>query len=248
MQNTAVGRSALFYNTGSLNSAIGIAALSSNSTGNYNTAVGAAAFNGNQTGTGVTAIGAYTSLNGWTNLVNATAIGYNTVVDDHNKVRIGNNAVLSIGGHVGWTTFSDGRYKRQVQEDVKGLAFIKLLRPVSYIIDLPGLDNYYQSAKQDGTDNNPILKEWKQQNLLYAAARRESGFIAQEVEQAADKTGFAFSGVDKPSNGKALYGLRYADFVVPLVKAVQEQQVIIENQQKQIELLEKRLAALEANK
>src|SRR5262249_40206642 len=31
-----------------------------------------------------------------------------------------------------------------------------------------------------------------------------------------------FSGVDKPKNDKDLYGLRYSDFVMPLVKAVQE--------------------------
>ena len=51
--------------------------------------------------------------------------------------------------------------------------------------------------------------------------------------------------MDKPQTKDGLYGLRYSDFVVPLVKAMQEQQLIIENQQNQIELLEKRLAALE---
>ena len=49
-----------------------------------------------------------------------------------------------------------------------------------------------------------------------------TGFIAQEVEQAAGKLHYEFSGVDKPKNNNDLYGLRYADFVVPLVKAVQE--------------------------
>jgi hypothetical protein len=36
------------------------------------------------------------------------------------------------------------------------------------------------------------------------------------------RLGFDFSGVEKPKNEKDLYGLRYAEFVVPLVKAVQE--------------------------
>ena len=39
--------------------------------------------------------------------------------------------------------------------------------------------------------------------------------------------GYDFSGVDKPKNDKDFYGLRYAEFTVPLVKAVQEQQQII---------------------
>jgi len=66
---------------------------------------------------------------------------------------------------------------------------------------------------------------------------RYTGFIAQEVEATVNELGVAFSGVDAPTNKESHYGLRYADFVVPLVKAVQEQQA-------QIELLEP--AAMEA--
>ena len=51
---------------------------------------------------------------------------------------------------------------------------------------------------------------------------RYSGFIAQDVEAAAQSIGYEFSGVDAPQNDKSLYGLRYAEFVVPLVKAMQE--------------------------
>jgi hypothetical protein len=75
-----------------------------------------------------------------------------------------------------------------------------------------------------------------------------SGFIAQEVEQAAQETNYNFSGVHKPKNDKDLYGLTYAEFVVPLVKAVQEQQAIIEQQNKKIENLEKKLEKLMQNK
>jgi trimeric autotransporter adhesin len=53
----------------------------------------------------------------------------------------------------------------------------------------------------------------------------QTGFIAQEVEVAAKSVGFDFSGVDAPKNENDFYGLRYAEFVVPLVKAVQEQQL-----------------------
>ena len=55
-----------------------------------------------------------------------------------------------------------------------------------------------------------------------------TGFIAQDVEKAARELGFDFSGVDAAKNAKDLYGLRYSEFVVPLVKAVQEQQEEIE--------------------
>lgn len=35
-------------------------------------------------------------------------------------------------------------------------------------------------------------------------------------------TGYDFSGVDKPNGADGIYGLRYAEFSVPLVKSVQE--------------------------
>jgi len=71
-----------------------------------------------------------------------------------------------------------------------------------------------------------------------------TGFIAQEVEQVAKSLGFTFSGVDAPDNEKDLYGLRYAEFVVPLVKAVQEQQVMIEQLRKENEEIKAILYAL----
>ena len=74
---------------------------------------------------------------------------------------------------------------------------------------------------------------------------RMTGFIAQEVEQASNDCGYDFSGVEKPQTADGLYGLRYSEFVVPLVKAVQEQQTIIENQNKKIDELIKRIEALE---
>ena len=73
----------------------------------------------------------------------------------------------------------------------------------------------------------------------------QSGFIAQEVENAAKEVGFDFSGVDKPKNENDRYGLRYAEFVVPLVKAMQEQQKIIEDQKTTNQELIKRIERLE---
>ena len=64
--------------------------------------------------------------------------------------------------------------------------------------------------------------------------------MAQDVEATAKQLGFNFSGVDAPKDANDVYGLRYAEFVVPLVKAVQEQQQIIEDLKKRIEVLEKK--------
>ena len=61
-----------------------------------------------------------------------------------------------------------------------------------------------------------------------------TGFSGQQVDEAAKEIGYDFSGVDKPKNENDLYGLRYSEFVVPLVKAVQEQQKMMWQQQQQV--------------
>ena len=64
-------------------------------------------------------------------------------------------------------------------------------------------------------------------DYLESSSIVRTGFIAQEVEAAAKKVGFDFDGVSTPENETDLYGIRYAEFVVPLVKAMQEQQEMI---------------------
>ncbi len=49
-----------------------------------------------------------------------------------------------------------------------------------------------------------------------------TGFIAQEVHEAAKDINYDFHGVYAPINATDNYGLRYSEFTVPLVKAVQE--------------------------
>jgi hypothetical protein len=52
------------------------------------------------------------------------------------------------------------------------------------------------------------------------------------MEKAAQETGYDFSGPHKPTNNKDNYSLAYAEFTVPLVKAVREQQKTISDLQK----------------
>ena len=77
---------------------------------------------------------------------------------------------------------------------------------------------------------------------------RFTGFIAQDVEKAAKSIGYDFSGVDKAQNENDFYGLRYSEFVVPMVKAIQEQQSQIELLKKQNADLMRRLTDLENKK
>ena len=52
--------------------------------------------------------------------------------------------------------------------------------------------------------------------------------------------------VDVPENETEAYGLRYAEFVVPLVKAVQELSEKVESQQNTIEQLQNLVQQYEA--
>ena len=249
-QNTADGNGALNSNTiGSQNTATGYAALLLNTTGNYNTAYGNSALLSNSTGSNNTALG-YGADVGAGDLTNVTAIGYQALVDASNKVRIGNPDVTSIGGQVNWTTFSDGRYKRNIKEDVQGLAFINSLKPITYTVDINGLNTYMHRNSKHDAAYEKINKEM-QPAADEASKIIHSGFIAQEVEAAANKLHYNFSGVDKPKTADGLYGLRYSDFVVPLVKAVQElskmnadKEAKIEAQDKKMEEQDKKIDAL----
>jgi len=229
MYNTSNGSNSLQNNTtGWLNTAIGSSALYTNVTGSYNTAVG---FNALYINTG-----SYNSAMGYdadvsSSTVNySTIIGYGTTATASYQMRFGNSSVTSIGGQVGWTTISDARVKTNIQSNVPGLDFILKLKPVTYNIDVTTLDKL---LRPDGFKNTQTQEESDAKTVKLKIVY--TGFIAQDVEAIAKQVGYDFSGVDAPKNDKDLYGIRYAEFVVPLVKAVQEmnkqnqdQQVLIE--------------------
>lgn len=251
--NAAVGYRSMLYNTtglynagfgnyafvnnvsGNGNAGVGYHAASLNTTGSDNVAVGIYALRGNETGDGNIAIGAYADVASG-DLYNAIAIGSDAVVDQSNKIRLGNGAITVIEAQVPLTTPSDGRFKFNVQEDVKGLDFILKLRPVTYQFNVQQFDEGISrlTAKKDAGIN-----ELPQTRLNYNAAlqQRRIGFIAQEVEEAAASAGFNFSGLTRPQSPEQHYSLSYESFVVPLVKAVQEQQEIIEELKREIKEL-----------
>src|SRR5579859_451659 len=220
--NVGVGITALVSNTsGSDNAGVGYNAIGINSTGNNNSALGFYALGSNISGANNTAVGSGADVSSG-NLSNATALGAGAVVNASNKVRIGNSSVTVIEGQVLPTTPSDGRFKFNIKEDIKGLDFILRLRPVSYQFDVRSFDGpngaaYTRYAAYDE-----------------AMALRRTGFIAQEVEKAAQAAGFDFTGVERPKNERDHYSLSYPAFIMPMVKAIQEQQQQIDDLKKTV--------------
>ena len=246
MMNSFLGRRAGFANTtgientflgcyagqsttsGEHNSFLGVTTGNSNTTGNENTFLGAHAGYFNTTGNNNTYVGNFAgqytatgsnnlylgfNADGATsNLSNSIAIGSGSIVTASNTVIIGNTAMTSIGGQVGWSTFSDARLKKEISEETLGLNFILKLNPVRY---------KYIAKDQHG--------------ILY------SGFIAQEVEGLLTELNTDFSGLVRPKNEHDFYSIRYAEFVVPIVKSVQEQQLLIEELQNENKQLQKEL-------
>ena len=239
--NTANGYLALNYNsTGWYNTANGYNALQANSTGNNNTANGYYALGTNSTGSNNTALGYYADVSAGT-YSNTTVIGNYATGTASNQVRVGNSSVTSIGGQVGWSTLSDGRMKENVKEEVPGLTFITSLRPVTYNLNTKKFDNFIMQQMPDSVKAKRMQTDDAYQT---SSSVLHTGFIAQEVEAAAKKVGYIFDGVDAPKNDNDLYGIRYAEFVVPLVKAVQEQQLMIEQLKKENAEMKKQINSI----
>ena len=124
---------------------------------------------------------------------------------------------------------SDAKKKNTIISSDLGLGFIEALRPVSYKMN-------------DGTSD-----------------RTHYGLIAQEVEEILpefNKTNQGFAGLIKyvqvDAEGNAVpneydYGLRYSEFISPMIKAIQELSAQNKAMQETINLLKARIEVLESN-
>lgn len=74
-------------------------------------------------------------------MTNATAIGNGTIVNNSNKIRLGNTSVTVVEGNASYTV-SDGRFKTDLKQNVPGLDFITRLQPVTYHFDYPAFSNF----------------------------------------------------------------------------------------------------------
>jgi hypothetical protein len=224
--------------SGSDNIAIGLNALGYDSKGIFNIGLGVDAGFGIVNGRFNVAIGAFTD--GSADLSNTVALGYGANATADNTIQLGGPDITAVNSPGTFNTTSDGRFKYNIREDVKGLDFILRLRPVTYQFDAKKL------AVFTGSNANPAAARNGAMATAYQETEqtRRTGFVAQEVEKAAADAGYAFDGVTIPKTDKQYYSLSYASFVVPLVKAIQEQQRIIDAQDSKITDLQAQLNEL----
>ncbi len=230
--NTAVGYNSLVGNTsGYGNTAIGRGSGVTVTTMDSNTFAGAGADAGGNNFGNCAAFGAY-----------ATAPG-------EGEMMFGNGNIKGLyTSSAGLFQTSDGRFKTNIKQNVPGLEFINKLRPVTYNMDTKALDGFINAGRSTkpqviahtqtqtftdstGTSHTTTTTTYDtipgytpNPNADFSASTSivHSGFIAQSVDSAAKAIGYTSTIVSRPSNTNDPYALNYAEFVVPLVKAVQE--------------------------
>lgn len=114
---------------------------------------------------------------------------------------------------------SDGREKTDVKDTSLGLSFINDLRPVSYKWIDSGME-YVDELDENGN----YVRTTERRTT---GKRDHQGMIAQEVLAALAKHGMTtdqFAGFIQadPNNPDSSMGLRYSEFIAPLIRAVQE--------------------------
>ena len=260
--NTAVGTEAATAGSGSgfQNSAFGYQSLYNNSS-NYNVGIGTQTLYNNTSGSANVAIGCFAGYNrnglirctfagygadaSFNSLTNATAIGYNAIVNASNKIRLGDAGITVVESNAGSWTVSDGRFKSNIKENVKGLAFINLLKPVTYNFDTKKFQDFLIQNYPDSIKNQRMTA-LNNEAMAKASGVLQTGFVAQDVAAAVKKSGYDFNGVHAPENATDNWSLSYEKIVVPLVKAVQELSKMNDDKDAKIDNLQKQIDDLKA--
>ncbi len=225
--NIANGYLALVSNTtASYNIANGTEALSSNTDGFDNVAAGNYALDFNTTGSGNTAIGTE-ALSSNASGSNNTAIGYfSGVAADNltNATAIGANALADASNQVRIGSTAVTEIGGQVAwSNLSDIREKKDIQDISF-----GL-GFVLSLR-------PVEFRMKQGN-----DRTDVGFIAQDIETLLG-TGYNMLGIG--NDRERTLSLRYTDFIAPMVKAIQEQQQVIEDQNNALQQMRKELDEL----
>lgn len=235
--------------TGNQNVAIGAYSMASAGNVFENVAVGYNALYG-VTGSGCTAIG-HGAGDLATSETNITCIGKDAQITGSNQIQLGDSST-TVYAYGSVQDRSDKRDKADIRDTVLGLDFIKELRPVDFKWDLR--DDYVEVIETEYEEIVPtphgepktqkvkkISSTEKPKDGSKKRTRFHHGVIAQEVKETMDKLGVDFGGYQdhKIKGGKDVLSIGYEELIAPMIKAIQEQQAVIES-------LEKRVAELEA--
>lgn len=226
--NTAIGESALkgdVASGGGSNVFVGAKAGKNGSSGDDNTAVGSEAMQGDGTtgvtGDGNTAVGSL-ALSGISSGANNIGIGefagYSSlspfqVTTQSNRIVMGNNSITNAYIQVSWTVTSDERDKTDVVPVSHGLDFISQLNPVHFKWDKR--HKYFEYDDDGNITSKPAPDGTHKEDQPFV------GFLAQEVQQVVNSTGFA-DNVIVDHEQDDLWKIKETALIPLLVNAIKE--------------------------
>lgn len=225
--NTEFGNSSLNNtSTGSNNSAFGERSLYTNTTGSFNTASGGNSLSSNTTGSKNTGLGFNVQASSSTSM-NQTIIGYEATGQADNSVVLGNDDVTAV-----YMAEDRGAKIYAGEGDFSGdivtagnITVSSDIRLKKDIVNLPStIDNIKSLRPVSYSKKNSLNSE--------EYGSKEIGLIAQELQEVYPNM------VSEDDSKDPLLSVSYLELIPVLIKAIQEQQVMIERQQKQIESLE----------
>lgn len=207
--NTASGFESLYFNTtGRSNTVAGYRSMYLNTDGYWNTAFGRESLSQNSTGYYNTAIGMYAG---------------STITSGYNNVAVGYAANVP-----------DGTLPNQVRIGNGGITYAGVQVAWTITSDRRWKTDIHNSEL--GLDFINELRPVSYYRNNDDRKRKEFGFIAQEIETTLNKYGATNTGIISKDD-KGMYGLRYNDFIAPMVKAIQQLNAKNEAQEKQIAAL-----------
>jgi trimeric autotransporter adhesin len=241
-RNTAFGYQSLYSNNGLYNVAIGYESLKLNTSGYSNTAIGYNSMYSNVDGRFNTAIGLsalYNNVNGFDNVATGIQSLFNNISGDKNTANgreslslltTGNN---NIGiGYLANVPTATG--SNQVRIGNTAITYAGTQVAWSVTSDRRWKENIQPSnlGLNFINDLKPVFYTRKNDETK----KVEYGIIAQELEASLEKFGANTNGIITKDD-EGMYSVRYNDLLAPMIKAIQEQQAMIEELKAEIQTL-----------
>ena len=164
---------------------------------------------------------------------NCIGIGYGVTVTGNNQIQLGDSSTtVYCYGPV--QDRSDARDKIDIQDSNHGLDFIKKLRARMWRWNHR---ERYSTPAMD--ENGKYYRKEVPNDGSRAGKRYHYGLIAQELQDILIKNNIDFGGFQDHNinNGEDVMSIGYNELIAPIIKAIQEQQEIIEQLQKDISQL-----------
>lgn len=242
--NTAVGFNALTFTVNGVgNSAVGISSLKNNVSGNNNTAMGVNALLSLQSGSNNTAIGVGALRANTIESAN-TAVGFQTLF---NNTGTQNTALGNLAGNLittgsnNITIGSDAQVPTATGSNQVRIGNANISYAAVQVAWTITSDKRYKSFIRQSNLGLDFINQLQPVSYFRnndKSERTEYGFIAQDVDMLLKRMGAANTGIISTDDA-GMYSMRYNDLIAPMVKAIQEQQTIINQLSRKIEQLEK---------